>query len=82
MNKCKGKIEFDYELLRLRIRAKFASEGQFAVRIGVRREYLSRKLNNLIVITSEEIIEWSEILDIPQNLIGLYFFTPKVANGN
>ena len=77
----KEKIEFDYELLRLRIRARYKSESNFAKAIGVNKSYLSRKLHNQIEITSYEVVTWSRLLDIPESLIGSFFFTPKSTNG-
>lgn len=76
----KNRIKFDYYLLKIRIRAIYGNFSNFAKKIGVRREYLCRKLSNQIDITSYEVVTWSELLEISPNLIGTFFYTPLEEN--
>lgn len=71
------KIQFNYRKLRGRIVEKFGTCGAFAKKIGIYKQTLSAKLNGDIGITKEDIIEWSEILEIEKEEIGVFFFTLK-----
>ena len=71
-------MAFDYSELRGRIVTKCGNQSEFAKRIGMKPQALSRKLNNQVGITKEEILDWSEILEIEPPEFGKYFFTLKV----
>ena len=69
---------FDYSKLRGKIKEIFFSEGDFAKALGIGRVSLSKRLNNLLDFTGTEIYVSSNILGIPKEEIGEYFFTIKV----
>ena len=73
-------MEFDYSKLIGRITEKFGSQRNFANKVGYAENTISKKLNQKMPITTDDIKKWSkpELLDIEQHKIGLYFFTPKV----
>ena len=69
---------YDYSKLRGRIREKIGTEGEFARRIGRTQNYVSKVFKNGTYLSQEDIASGSEILDIPVDEIGEYFFTPEV----
>ena len=71
---------FDYSKLIGRIIEKFGTRRAFAEAIGISENSMSQKLSNKMAITTDDIMEWSkpELLDIPHNQIGAYFFTLRV----
>ena len=71
---------FDYSKLRGRIKEKIGSESKFAAKINVSATTLSYKFNGSSDFTSTEIFKACDknVLDIEPELIGIYFFTPKV----
>ncbi len=74
------KILFDYSKLRGRIIEKFHSQSAFAAKNNMSNRSMSLKLNNGIRLSQEEIIKWSELLDINREEIPQYFFKQKVSN--
>lgn len=72
---------FDYSKLRGRIREKFGSEKKFAEALGVSNVSVSNKFNKKDGgLSQETILKWAELLEIPKEKIGVYFFTPKVQD--
>ena len=69
---------FVYNKLRGRIIEKYGSMKVFAAAIGLSLNSLSRKLNNKVDISREEIVFWAELLDIPAEEYGAYFFAREV----
>lgn len=69
----------DYAKLRGLIREKYHTERAFAEAIGLTPAALSLKLNNKDEWSDREIAKACEVLGIDLEMIGLYFFTPKVA---
>ena len=71
---------FDYSKLIGRIIEKFGTRRAFAEAIGISENSMSQKLSHKMAITTDDIMEWSkpELLDIPHNQIGAYFFTLRV----
>lgn len=70
-------IVFDYRKLRALIFELFGSNKEFAKQLGISEVSMSRKLVGKVAITSDDIVKWSRLLDIPESKIGLYFFTLK-----
>lgn len=64
-----------YPKLRGRIKEFYGTEKNLAEEMGISRQTLSKKLNKKIPITSDDIETFSNLLKIPINQIGLYFFT-------
>lgn len=73
------KCEYDYKKLRGRIIEKYGSNKEFAEAINKKPCAISHLLNGTLRFTQEVIDEWCKALDIVQDDIGIYFFSPKVA---
>lgn len=73
-------MEFNYNKLRGRIVEKFQSLFNFSEMLDITYEALSKKMNNKTAISQMEVVKWSELLEIPSDEIGVYFFTIKVQN--
>ena len=65
---------FKYAKLRARIREKFGTEGRFAEALGITPISVSRKFNDKTQLSSEDIKIWCELLEIPIEEVGSYFF--------
>ncbi len=71
-------MAFNYDKLKGRIVEKFGSQGAFAKHFGVSRNTFSLKMNNKVRFSTDDIATIAKMLDIDENEISLYFFTPKV----
>ena len=69
---------FDYEPLRRYILFKFGKIENFAEALGVSRQAVSVKLNGKSGFTQDKINEWAEVLEMPAEDIGKYFFVKNV----
>lgn len=71
---------FDFSKLRGRIKEKLKYESVFAEKLKISQASLSAKFNNKSDFTATEILRASDedVLDIPVNEIGEYFFTNKL----
>jgi len=65
---------YDYSKLRGRIIEKFGSMSAFADALGTSRVTVSLKMNNEAGFTRDNIIKWSELLEIPEEEYAQYFF--------
>jgi hypothetical protein len=70
-------MEYDYSVLRGRIKEKFGSESALASTIGMNRSTFSQKINNQSEFSQQDMIQIMSALEADTGLIGLYFFTPK-----
>ena len=75
-------MAFDFSKLRGRIKEQFGSEKAFAEKIGMAQGRLSARLNNKIHFDGEEIALAAQLLNIPDEEIGTYFFKPKFEKSN
>lgn len=48
------------------------------IKFMVTSKTISNKLNNKTAFSDKEIMQWCEVLDISNDEINKYFFTPKV----
>lgn len=71
-------MEFDYSKLRGRIVEKFGSIEAFSNNTKITNVSVSKKLNNKIPISRADMIEWSELLEIPLEEYGLFYCTKKL----
>ena len=71
-------MAFDYRKLKGSIVEKYGSQLNFADAYGISENTLSLKMRNKVRFTSDDIIAISDMLDIPENEIGSYFFTKQV----
>lgn len=69
---------YDYSKLRGRIKEKLGTEREFALRIGRTANYVSKVFQNGTYLTQNDIANGADVLDIPVDEIGVYFFTPEV----
>lgn len=74
----KNKTIFDYSRLLGKIKEKCGTQDAFARLMGMSRTSLSKRLNNLLDFTSDEMLKACKILGLCENEIPLYFFTVKV----
>lgn len=70
---------FDYSKLRGRIVEILGNQDELASRLGISLVSLSRKLNNRVRFSVDDIITIADVLKIPVTEIGIYFFTLKVS---
>jgi len=73
-------VIFDYSKLRGRIVEKFGTMSAFANAVGITEVALSRKLNNKIAISRNDMIIWSQALDVSLDEYGAFYFVQK-SNG-
>ena len=71
-------MEFNYNRLRARIMEKYHTQAMFANAFGISKNALSRKLNNKMSFSVDDIFKAVELLDIPKKDIVPYFFDSKV----
>lgn len=71
-------MEFDYSKLRGRIKEILGTEGAFAEGLGRSHNYVSNVFIGKSMFTQKDIAKAVELLAIPIEDIGSYFFTPKV----
>lgn len=71
-------MAFDYSKLKGKIIEKYGSQSLFAKKIGVSKNTLSLKMNNRVRFTSNDIVKITDMLEIPKEEVGTYFFTLSV----
>lgn len=69
---------FDTSSLRGRIVTKFGTLGKFADAAGCSMSFLSSYMNGKSYLDQRTMDLWVRLLEIPENEISVYFFTPKV----
>ena len=67
-------MPFAYKDLRGRIIAVYGTLGAFAEALGMSRTTLSNKMTNKVPITQEEMTVWSQMLNIPKEQFGNFYF--------
>lgn len=72
--------EFDYSKLRGRIVEKFGSIEAFSNNTSISYISVSKKLNNRVPISRADMMEWSELLGIPLEEYGAFYFVKKLNN--
>ena len=68
-------MAFNYNKLKGRIIEKYGSQSAFAEAFEVSENTMSLKLNNKVRFTSNDIVKAVDMLNIPPEEIGIYFFT-------
>ncbi len=70
--------------LKLKIIEKFKTQADFAEKLGIRDEILSRIVRGRRPLTDNEIKEWSQLLDVDVNslIIGKPQTDPKICSTN
>jgi hypothetical protein len=70
--------EFDFSKLKGLIVEKYDSFTNFSRILGIKNATLLAKLNGERRISPTEVVQWSELLSIASEDIGIYFFKLKV----
>lgn len=70
-------MEFDYSKLRGRIVEKYGSYAAFSRMLDITEIQVSKKLNGKARFSQEDIVRWSDLLDIDSQGMGLYFLCHK-----
>ena len=73
-------MAFNYNKLRGKIVEVFGTQDNFAKKLGISTNALSRKLNNKISLSQKEVIQWAELLCICEKDYKAYFFTVEVQD--
>ena len=68
-------MPYGYDKLRGRIIEKYGTQGKFAEKLGISKNSMSKKMNCEKGFSQDDIIVWSELLDIEKEEYGAYFFT-------
>lgn len=71
-------MAFDYSKLRGKIKEVCGTQDKFSDELGIGRVSLSKRLNNQLEFSQDEIINSCRILGIDSIDIPVYFFTPIV----
>lgn len=75
-------MAFDYsELIKL-IRYKYETQEKFAKALHIGRVSLSKRLNNKLQFSQEEILRAAKLLNIPEKEIPQFFLKKKFRNKN
>lgn len=67
-------MDFKYAKLRGRIKEKYGTECKFSEALGITQMSLSRKFSGKTQFSSNDIKRMSDLLDIPLEEAGQYFF--------
>lgn len=70
-------LNYDYSKLRGRIIEKCGSLSNFAVAMGISKQALSKKMTGKTYWSQDDIVKAFEILDVPLESAGNYFFVEK-----
>lgn len=68
-------VSIDYSELRGLIKTKLGNEGKFAEAIGRSHTYVSKVFNGKSFFDVKDIINACEVLSIPIELVGFFFYT-------
>lgn len=68
-------IQYDYSKLKGKIKEVCGTQDVLASKIGIGRVTLSQRLNNVSDFSQNEIAKMSNVLNIPNEDIPIYFFT-------
>lgn len=72
-------MKYDYSELLGKVKVKFKTQEAFAIAMQMSPCSLSKKLNNHVDFTRQEIDRACDLLGIPLTEVHTYFFTPKVV---
>ena len=71
-------MKFDYSKLKGKIKEIFDVQSNYAKALNLSETSVTNKLNNITYFTQSEISKSIDLLKIPFDEIGLYFFTKEV----
>lgn len=68
-------MPYTYNKLRGRIIELFGTQRNFANKLGVSNNSVSKKMNCQTGFSQDDIIQWSSLLNVSKEEYGDYFFT-------
>ncbi|MBE6685748.1 MAG: DUF739 family protein [Ruminococcaceae bacterium] len=72
------KEKYDYKRLKGRIKEVCGTQKEFSKQMNLSNQSVSKKLNNVVEFTQDEIMDAVKVLSIPGESITDYFFCTKV----
>ena len=72
------RIQYDYSKLRGKIKEVFGTQTVFASEMGMYEATLSKKINNIVEFSQNEMNKTCDLFHEPYSMIPIYFFTHKV----
>lgn len=70
---------FSYSKLRGRIVEMYGSQKEFSKAVNLSEQSITAKLNGRSDFSQDDIIQWSNVLQIELGDIGAYFFNQKLS---
>lgn len=67
-------MPYSYDKLRGRIIEKYGSQENYAKKLGLSVNSVSKKMNGKSGFSQKDMIRWAELLDIDTDDYGSYFF--------
>ena len=68
-------MPYKYKKLRGRITELYGTQGNFAKKVGISKNSMSKKLTCKTEFSQKDIIQWSALLNLNKEEYGEYFFT-------
>lgn len=69
------KLQYNYMKLRGKIIESYGSQKKFADKLGISENSISKKMQGKTGFSQDDIVKWSELLNIDKKDYSLYFFT-------
>lgn len=66
---------FTYNKLKGRITELYGTQGNFAKKVGISKNSMSKKMTGKTEFSQNDIIQWSILLNLNKEEYGEYFFT-------
>lgn len=67
-----------YNKLKGRIIEKYGSQGKFAAALGMTENTVSRKMQDKVEFSKDDMVRWAELLDIDSSEFWDYFFADRL----
>lgn len=67
-----------YNKLKGRIVEKYGSQGKFAAALGMTENTVSRKMQDKVEFSKDDMVRWAELLDIDSSEFWDYFFADRL----
>lgn len=67
-----------YNKLKGRIVEKFGSQAKFAAALGMTENTVSRKMQDKVEFSKDDMVRWAELLDIDSSKFWDYFFADRL----
>lgn len=67
-----------YNKLKGRIVEKFGSQTKFAAALGITKNTVSRKMQDKVEFSKDDMVRWAELLEIDSSEFWDYFFADRL----